>query len=217
MTEENFWRMVTIIIAATGPAWLYYKERKAVVDKARTISNASSDERQQSNQVFNQVGESKTQATLLETYANMSNHLITSNNGHMTALTSSVVEGFKESIKAIVDGNGEITLVILDRFKEVSIEQTKQAAAINQLNYFLQERAGQPIAGADSNPLKAAELRTEAVQRSENIREAVDADIQAKRDDAAHPHESPTVAEPPTVAAGQQVIAIVKAEPSEGS
>jgi len=143
MTPEQIAAALPIILSAITPCmalitgavaaiWLYWsKVYQPSQDKRKEISSTFNREQAHSSQVAYQVGESKRDAAFFETYGNMANHLITSNNGHMTGLTT-----------AVIDGNKDIILALLDGFKEISIRQAQHSAAINQMNYFLQERTG---------------------------------------------------------------------------
>lgn len=177
---------LTLIAGGVGAIWLYWKNvYQPNQEKRQDVSSTFNREQAHSSQVAYQVGESKRDAAFFETYGNMANHLITSNNGHMTGLTS-----------AVIDGNKDIILALLEGFKDISIKQEQHSAAINQLNYFLQERTGQPLRGSDIGILEAAKLKTDAVKRSDDIVLAVEQHIK----EAAQVEPS-----------GQNVIAIVEA------
>lgn len=177
---------LTLIAGGVAAIWLYWKNvYQPNQEKRQDVSSTFNREQAHSSQVAYQVGESKRDAAFFETYGNMANHLITSNNGHMTGLTS-----------AVIDGNKDIILALLEGFKDISIKQEQHSAAINQLNYFLQERTGQPLRGSDIGILEAAKLKTDAVKRSDDIVLAVEQHIK----EAAQVEPS-----------GQNVIAIVEA------
>lgn len=191
------------LATGVGAVWLYWKNvYQPNQEKRIDVSSTFNREQAHSSQVAYQVGESKRDAAFFETYGNMANHLITSNNGHMTGLTT-----------AVIDGNKDVILALLEGFKDISIRQAQHSAAINQLNYFLQERTGQPLKGGDVGILEAAKLKTDAVKRSDDIVIAVEQHIK----DAAIANDTQTTAHesPPAIEPGQQVIAIVKAEPTE--
>lgn len=188
---------LTLMAGGVGAIWLYWKNvYQPNQEKRIDISSTFNREQAHSSQVAYQVGESKRDAAFFETYGNMANHLITSNNGHMTALTS-----------AVIDGNKDVIMALLDGFKDISIKQEQHSAAINQLNYFLQERTGQPLKGGDVGILEAAKLKTDAVKRSDDIVIAVEQHIK----DAAIANESPfNELSPVAIEPGQKVTVEAK-------
>lgn len=186
---------LTLMAGGVGAIWLYWKNvYQPNQEKRQDVSSTFNREQAHSSQVAYQVGESKRDAAFFETYGNMANHLITSNNGHMTGLTS-----------AVIDGNKDIILALLEGFKDISIKQEQHSAAINQLNYFLQERTGQSLKGGDIGILEAAKLKTDAVKRSDDIVLAVEQHIK----EVATANELP-------IEPSQNVIAIVEAKKPEG-
>lgn len=163
--------------------WIYWtRVREPARMKERQNSTIYTQEQQRSLAVATQMGESRTQEQLLESYGEMVTHLISSNNGHMTELTKAVIEGNKDIINAILEGNKDLIAAILDGNMKSALSFSQVASSQNQVITYLMERTGQPLSGGNPSTLDAALMRSAAVTRTDAFMAAVDADIHAGKE-----------------------------------
>lgn len=210
----------TTLVTGGTAFFVWYKERQAGRDKEVVISSAYTREQKRSNQIFDEASEKTALSQVLSSFSDLVKHSIEASNGQVGKLTTITIDGFSNVIRVVGENNAVAVTGLFDGLKEIAIKQAQQAAAMNQLNYYMQEQAIRN--GGDVNTLKAALLRSEAVKRSEDIREAVDVNIKAEKDaahlvesDSAHPADTPKAQPAPPEIAGMppNVVAVLRAEP----
>jgi LAS superfamily LD-carboxypeptidase LdcB len=160
--------LIQWFIVALTPAilaiWLYYTkvyEPNRIKEKENAISHnfKSAD----STQEFTENQANQALESQLGIVRQLVSHIIESNNGHMTELTKSVIEGMARITEAVLLGD-----------KEHTIQLEKMTAAYNQALVTLSRAAAFPSIQrhTDLDDILSARVKTEAVEATDAMAKA---------------------------------------------
>lgn len=186
MSEENIWRVVTLLIAGVPTLWIWYTTSyRPARDKEKQLNITSERERVNSIRAFTEATESRLQGQQSDQQVKLVDFLLASNDGKISAIMDEIKNlkvDVMLTIKDVDNRQGEQLRLVIASLNEV----------ISAYGRFVNNSPGPASLAPD---ISRAAIVSPAAEEARAVT---------------------TAATPETHDPGPEVIAIVKAEPREG-